>query len=225
MRKLAMLLSIILMLLPFAALAEETAAPEASEFPAGIDVSGLSLEELKALRDQITVRIEALEADSPHVYESGTYAVGSDIPAGIYLVVEDEYGIFPSVIVREGATADSHLENYELVINQAVMQLNADTYVTFNDSIAYPYDSAPEMGLIDGVGEEGGYWVGVQIPAGSYRIEANDKASLSSYSIYTGILGTEAQLVRFELVYDPIETELVTGQYIALSGCSIYAQE
>ena len=225
MRKLAILLSIILMLLPFAALAEETAAPEASEFPAGIDVSGLSLEELKALRDQITARIEELEADSPHVYESGTYAVGSDIPAGIYLVVEDEYGIFPSVIVREGATADSHLENYELIINQAVMQLNAGTYVTFNDSIAYPYDSAPEMGLVDGVGDEGGYWVGVQIPAGSYRIEANDKAPLSSYSIYTGILGTEAQLVRFELVYDPIETELVTGQYIALSGCSIYAQE
>ena len=222
MRKLVLILSVVLMLIPFAALAEtaETAAA-----PAEIDISDLSLEELKALRDQINSRIEQLEEDSPHVYEGGTYAVGSDIPAGIYLVLEDEYGIFPSVIVREGAATDSHLESYEIVLNQAVIQLTAGTYVIFNDAVAYPYDSAPEATLVDGVGEEGGYWVGVQIPAGKYLISAADKAPLSSYSIYAGILGTDAALIRFEVVNDPIEIELVTGQYISLSGCTISAQE
>lgn len=224
MRNFVLFLSIILMLIPASVLAE-AAAPGAIVSPDEIDVSAFSLEELKALRDRINVRIEELEGESPHVYESGTYAVGSDIPAGIYLVLEDEYGIFPSVIVREGAATDSHLENYELVINQAVIQLTDGTYVTFNDSVAYPYDNAPEAGLTDGVGEEGGYWVGVQIPAGRYLIESDDKAPLSSYSIYTGILGTGAQLVRFERVYDPIEIDLVTGQYISLPGCTITAQD
>ena len=228
MRKLSFILAaLILMLLSCAALAEAgEPAAEASE-PVditAIDLSQATLEELRALRERVNQRITELETNDNRLYESGTYAVGIDIPAGIYLVLEEEHSIFPSITLRRGATADSQLISYEMIINQAVIQLTAGTFFTITDAVAYPFDRAPDSGLQDGIGEEGGYWVGVQIPAGRYRIVPDDKAPLSNFSIYSGVLGTGAQTLRFELIYDPLEVDLETGQYIVLSGCSLYSE-
>ena len=239
MQKIAFLLALFVGLLPLSAWAEAAPVPSATaaveEAPAeqagaeegaagsfdDLDLSQATLEELYDLLARVTRQIDLLKTDNSSFYASGTYAVGTDIPVGVYLVLEEDHAIFPSVMVRQGPAAESALNSYEMIINQAVIQLTAGTYVTFNDAIAYPFDSAPDAGLTKGVGAEGGYWVGIQIPAGHYLVTADEKAPLSSFSLYSGVLGTNAQLLRFELVYDPIELYLETGQYIALSGCSI----
>lgn len=191
------------------------------------DLSAYSLEELYALRERVDAEILRQEAaDALPAYESGVYLVGEDLPAGIYLVVERGYALFPSVLVRAGAEEDSALISYDLVIRCAAIQLSDGLYVTFTDVIAYPFESAPDYGLdAQGEAEEGGYWVGSQIPAAQYQIAANEAAPLSSYSVYDGILGTNAQLLKFEVVSDVADIALEDGQYICLSGCSIALAE
>ena len=72
---------------------------------------------------------------------------------------------------------------------------------------------------------EGGYLVGVQLPAGDYVAQPQDLAPLSSYSVYTGILGTDAQLTQFQLLHEATPLTLKDGDYVELSGCSIIPEE
>ena len=217
MRRIAFLLAGLMLLLALPGALAESGKPDY----AGLDLTQASLDELKDLYERIALEIESRDTAEAPFFPSGTYAAGLDMPAGIYLVREDEHGIFPSMTVRRGSMPDSPLESYEIIIKQAVVQISTGTFVTLTDAVAYPFESVTEDWLAGGEAGEGGYWVGPQIPEGTYRIVADEKAPLSSYSVYSGILGTNPQLERFETVNDEIETALVSGQYIVLSGCSI----
>lgn len=189
---------------------------------ADIDLTDATLGELQDLQARIEQRISELKgAESQRVFISGTYRVGEDMPAGVYLLAEEAYAIFPSVMVRDSDAQDSELKEYDLVINHAVVRMNAGDYVTLTDVFAYPFDLAPAVEPVNGLYDEGGYWVGMQLDAGDYVIESVDKAPLSSYSVYDGVLGTSASLLKFEVVYDSVNITLETGEYIALSGCTI----
>ena len=183
-----------------------------------------SLEDLYALRERIDERIAELERGlhADQVYPSGYYQVGDDIPAGYYVVMEAERALFSSLIIRSQADEAGEILAHELILGQAVVKLTAGTYVTFADAVAYPMDSAPDIRLsnVDTL-PEGGYWVGTHLEPGTYVIAPMEKAPLSSYSVFDDVLGTDAQLVKFEKITQPISVELEAGQYLELSGCTL----
>lgn len=215
MRKiLSAIILVILTILPAAASAQ-------AEIP---DVESLSLEQLFALRAAVDAKIRELEDEkAPIHYESGTYLIGTDMPAGIYTLKEDAYALFPSVIVRADDAAQGALIEYSMVINTAMIALEPGMYVTLTDVIAYPYERETAETALDqnGTAQEGAYWVGAQIPEGTYQISVADKAPLSSYSVYDDIPGRESQLVKFEVIDAPVEISLKSGEYISLSGSSL----
>ncbi len=187
------------------------------------DLSGLTLSELYDLRRSVDRRIEELEdaGVKPH-YKSGTYRVGVDMPEGVYVLQDDGAALFPSVLVRADGEDGGEVLNYELVIPTAVMRFVSGSFVTLSDVTAYPFELAPEVGLDqEGAAFEGGYWVGEQIPAGYYRVLPDEKAPLSSYSVYDDVPGAGAHLLKFEVVDEPIELALDRGQYVNMSGCGI----
>lgn len=184
------------------------------------NLESASLEELYALRDQLNARISALEQQGgQRVYDSGTYLIGRDIPAGDYVLVEHEDAVFASVIVREDASEESGLVAHHLVNGQAVIHLAENKWLTLSEAKAYPISSA-EISK-DGVTGEGGYLVGVQLPAGEYVARMLENAPLPSYSIYDGIIGTNAQLIKFEVLHEETAVTLSDGEYIELSGCRL----
>jgi len=187
------------------------------------DLSGLTLSELYDLRRSVDRRIEELEnAGVKPQYESGTYRVGVDMPEGVYVLQDNGVALFPSVLVRAGGGDGGEVLNYELVIPTAVMRFVSGSFVTLSDVTAYPFELAPEVGLDqEGSAFEGGYWVGEQIPAGYYRVLPDEKAPLSSYSVYDDVPGAGAHLLKFEVVDEPLELMLDPGQYINMSGCGI----
>ena len=63
------------------------------------------------------------------------------------------------------------------------------------------------------------------LPAGRYAARPAEKAPLSSYSVYSGILGTGAQLLKFEVLHETVALELQEGEYVELSGCTLTRQE
>ena len=185
-----------------------------------IDFSKMGLSELYRLRDQLNAQIGMLEqAGEQQVYDSGSYRVGTDIPAGDYVLTENENAMFASVIVRESDAEDSNLLAHHLINHQLVVRLQPDTWLTLSEAKAYPISQAPK--IEDGVTGEGGYLVGVQIPAGVYAVCLTEKAPLSSYSIYDDIIGTNAQLIKFEVVHEAMTIELHDGEYVELSGCHL----
>lgn len=185
-----------------------------------LNVSDWTLEQLYSAREAIDARIEALEhADSQQVYVSGSYLIGQDIPAGDYVIVENDDAVFASVIVREGVTEDSDLISHHLINRQAVARLTEGKWMTLTEAQAYPLSQAAvnESGYVG----EGGYLVGTTLPAGRYSVMLIDKAPLSSYSVYDGVLGSGEQLVKFEVIREATELTLEDGEYVELSGCRL----
>lgn len=185
-----------------------------------IELSGMDLPALYELRDAVNARISALEQGEGHaIYGSGTYQVGRDIPAGDYLLTENEDAMFASVIVREDIGESANLISHNLINRQCVIHLNAGTSLTLSEASACPIAMARPNA--DGVVGEGGYLVGTLLPAGRYDVIPLEKAPLTSYSVYDGVLGTNAQLIKFEMLHGNVTIELNDGEYIELSGCGL----
>ena len=186
---------------------------------ADVDYDAMTLEELYRAREEIERRIDALEASDDRVYVAGSYLIGRDIPAGDYVLVEEDDAVFASVIVREGVTEDSGLVAHHLVNRQAAVRFTEGKWLTLTEARAYPLALAPKAQ--DGNAGEGGYVVGVTLPAGTYTVLLNDKAPLSSYSVYDGVLGSGEQLLKFEVIREATDITLDPGEYIELSGCRL----
>ena len=188
----------------------------------GSDFSGMTLDELYAMREALNAHIAELESQSDvRLYESGTYHIGVDIPEGDYVIYENEDAMFASVVVRTGNTQDADLVTYHLIDVQAVIRLESDMWLTLSEARACPISQAAPALNDAGQTGEGGYLVGMMLPAGEYVATPLDKAPLSSYSVYGGVLGTGAQLLKFEVLHEAVDVTLSEGEYVVLSGCAL----
>ena len=187
------------------------------------DFSSLSVAELYALREKLDETIETKEAEEgAGFYEEGTYLVGSDLPVGDYAIQERENAMFASVIVRAGKSADAPLILHKLISGQADVHLVRNTWVTFSEVRAWPLGAEPSLMNESGTVSEGAYLVGRQLPEGTYRVDVADRAPLSSYSVYSGIVGSgNEELIKFEVLHGETELELAAGNYIELSGATM----
>lgn len=206
-------------ILTLAVLAAGCAALASTEF----DFSTLSISELYEVRAELDEIIAAKEAEgSVGFYEDGTYLVGSDLPVGDYAVQERENAIFPSVVVRAGNGVDDALILHKLVSGQVDIHLVRNTWVTFSEVRVWPLGAEPSLMDEDGTVGEGAYLVGRQLPEGRYTVSPSDKAPLSSYSVYSGIVGSgKEELIKFELLHGEAELALAAGDYVELSGATM----
>lgn len=188
-----------------------------------LDFSTLSISELYSLRAQLDEVIEAREVEeSVGFYEDGTYLVGSDLPVGDYAVQERENAMFASIVVRAGKGEEDPLILHKLISGQADVHLVRNTWVTFSEVRAWPLGAEPSLMDGNGLVGEGAYLVGSQLPEGDYRVAVADKAPLSSYSVYSGIVGSgKEELIKFEVLHGETELALKTGDYIELSGATM----
>ena len=191
------------------------------------DFSSLSVAELYALREKLDETIETKEAEEgAGFYEEGTYLVGSDLPVGDYAIQERENAMFASVIVRAGKSADAPLILHKLISGQADVHLVRNTWVTFSEVRAWPLGAEPSLMNESGTVSEGAYLVGRQLPEGTYRVDVADRAPLSSYSVYSGILGSgQETLTKFEVIHGDTELTLAVGDYVELSGATMTLQQ
>ena len=130
--------------------------------------------------------------------------------------------MFASVVVRAGKGDEDPLILHKLISGQADVHLVRNTWVTFSEVRAWPLGAEPSLMDENGVVGEGAYLVGKQLPVGSYTVSVADKAPLSSYSVYSGIVGSgNEELIKFEVLHAEAELTLETGNYIELSGATM----
>lgn len=163
------------------------------------------------------------QEDEFETIKSGTYKVGSDIPAGEYLVFADGMSYIESA-------SDSTGELDSIIFNDNLMN-DAHTYVTLNDGEyfklqsgkMYPVDQAPSVIPDDGVYRDGMYKVGVDIEPGEYQVLLNEDAPLGMG--YLEVTSSSSHRLEDIVTNDNIESNtyitVSEGQYLTLSNLRI----
>jgi len=150
-------------------------------------------------------------------YRSGMYKVGTDLPAGEYVIItssltymeilRDSSGTFESIIANDNFTS------------RTIVTLEEGQYFNFTKGTMYAIEDAPALNL-GSVLPEGMYLVGVDIPAGEYKVRT------------TGIIGGYFEICRDSthsfysiIANDFFEGEkyitVQEGQYLQLSSAEL----
>lgn len=177
------------------------------------------LDELKSTKSKSETNAET-EPDPEEIkYKSGQYKVGNDMPAGEYCLYED--GILPSFTISEDANGDKIIDWHTFGENYIVEVQNGE-YFKLSSCYAVPYDGEKIATLKDGYLCEGFYAVGVDIPAGEYKVVEDADSIVASITTYSDLRGD----IDDWIVLDGDRyIELKDGQYVSVSDCKIYVGE
>lgn len=154
-------------------------------------------------------------------YSSGMYKIGTDMPAGEYLITATSDFAYMQVASDSSGELDSIITN-DNFSNRIYITVAEGQYLQF-DGTAVLASDAPAYEPTGGVYGDGVYLVGKDIPAGEYKVSVSDDAltgmgyielaSDSSGEIGSIITNNNIQTDAYQTIQD--------GQYLKLVGAKI----
>ena len=157
---------------------------------------------------------EKAEEPKVTIYSNGMYKIGTDMPAGEYLltsssgyyeVTSDSTGSFESIITNDNYT------------NRAYVTVFEGQYFQFDGS-AIPVSEAAVFNAGNGVYPEGMYLVGKDIPAGEYKIVPSGSGY---YEVTSDSTGSFESIITNDNFDGDIYITVENGQYLSLSRAKI----
>lgn len=167
---------------------------------------------------QDEIETEEDEVETGTKYKSGTYKVGIDIPAGEYKLFADGGFAYYEVDKDSSGTLESILSNDNFT-TFTYITVSDGQYLELKNCYAYSVDEAPVYEPVDGKYDEGTYKVGVDIPAGEYKV--------ISYGGYAYIevakdsLGTLESIITNDNFEGDKYITVSDGQYLKINGAYI----
>lgn len=150
--------------------------------------------------------------NSEGAYESNTYLVGTEIPAGEYVIISEMSGYFARTVDTTGDDG-TITANGNFTTNTIVTVYDGE-YLTFSNSVAYPIDQAPALDTT----REGMFKVGKDIEAGEYNIHTD---SNGYYEVASDSNHVTENIVN-NMYFEGDQTITVEdGQYLTLTNAVI----
>lgn len=153
---------------------------------------------------------------------AGMYKVGVDITAGEYILLSNSTAYFEITSDSTG-TLDSIIANDNFT-GRSYITVSDGEYLNFKRAKLYTLDTAPTVDTSSGKLTAGMYKVGVDIPAGEYKISStrSDGSALSAY--FETSVDSRHQLSSI-VTNDNFDGEryitVTTGQYVKLRNCTL----
>jgi len=156
-------------------------------------------------------------------YQAGTYAVGTDIPAGLYLAVSDNEfnpdGFFSLDVYNRPVVKGSNMRNINTIDwwqNYGYVELEDGQSIKLSWANLYPADETdihPDPWQTCGM-----FRVGVDIEPGTYLLTGNSDDGIGQYFIYDSAKA-DANLIKEDYCYTPdrdnsAEITLHDGEYL-----------
>lgn len=150
-------------------------------------------------------------------YKKGMYKIGSDMPAGEYVIVSDS-------MTYMQLSSDSSGSLYSIIANdnfknRSIITVAEGQYLEFDAGKAYPINEAPSATVSEGILEEGMYKIGLDIPAGEYKVISNGSFA------YIEVASDSSHNLRSIVSNDNFEGEkyisVLDGQYLKFSEAKL----
>ena len=154
-------------------------------------------------------------------YKSGIYKIGSDMPAGEYVLIGSGSTSYFEVDKDSTGQMDSILAN-DTFGKRSIITVADGQYLKLTGCIAYSFSDAPKVKLVDGFLLDGMYKVGVDLPAGEYKVIPEGGTSYkevskdSSHSLNS--------IISNDILQGEGYATIKNGQYLKLVGAKIKVQ-
>lgn len=158
-------------------------------------------------------------------FASGMYKIGQDMPAGEYKLFSTGglAGISYFEIAKDSTnTLESIIAN-DNFFSFTYVTVTEEQYFKFTDARAVPAGDAEKSGPVDGKYSSGMYKVGVDIPAGEYKVLPNEDSTLGYgyFEITNSSRHAFDDIVSNDNFEDSRYVTLKDGQYLKLSEAHI----
>jgi len=147
-------------------------------------------------------------------YPEGTYTVGEDLPAGLYVAV-----YLPKTTFGDDFLLEVYDQNGEALVggnSHKCRYVNLKDGDTVNLQNATLYNAEYTRHVPDPFGNDGMYWVGHDLPAGEYTIEGVVSEAGSRYAVYDKDMNLLDAVSLSLGVYDKIT--LNEGEFIKMKS-------
>lgn len=162
----------------------------------------------------------AKEEPKVKTYKAGQYKVGTDLPAGEYValtkgdayleVAKDSKGTFESIIVND------------VFMNRSMITVSDGQYLKLQNATLYAAKDAPKVEPKDGFWPSGMYKVGVDIPAGEYKVITDGDGSYIEVS--SSSKHTFDSIISNDVFEGDKYVTIQDGQYVKFFGAKIQAK-
>lgn len=153
-------------------------------------------------------------------YNSGTYEVGKDIPAGEYLVLGDNVNkeVETSVLQTKDTKKEDALYD-ESVYGPIYVTVENGQYLNVENGKIFEIEKAPSNTPKDKVYKDGMYKVGRDIKAGTYEVKATKDDG--EVEIYKDSKHTKDSLISKKEFKNTEKITVKDGEYIMLEDAEI----
>lgn len=184
---------------------------------AAVNGTDTEQEESKPEESKPVESSEPEESSDPIAYfTSGTYKVGTDIPAGEY-VIENPSMSYMEVASDSTGDLNSIITNDNFK-NRIYITISDGQYIQFKGKM-YAEADMPAYEPVNGVYPEGMYKVGKDIPAGEYKISPTKDRGY--FEVDSNSSGSMDAILANDNIENEVYQTLSDGQYIKLSSCQI----
>ena len=176
--------------------------------------------QIESVEPQATPVVEETVEDN--VIKAGTYKVGSEIEAGTYLVTSDGglFGSYMELTKDSSGQFDSIISN-ENFDTHTFIEVKDGEYLKIDDSSMVLVDDTTKISH-NGKLEDGMYRVGIDIPAGEYKVIPVEGSTFGAYlEVTTNARHNFDGIVANESFENPTYITVKDGQYLTLSSCYI----
>lgn len=156
------------------------------------------------------------------IYPADTYLVGSDLPAGEYVLLStgEEPGVY---MISDKADPDKHedLIDYGGIQTDAIVAVKEGEYLTFENATASPIEEVPNLDYRSATE----FKVGVHIPAGTWYFVTDDPDSTGIVFVMSATRRQYKDMLSMKYIdTTPVPITLEKGQYLLMMNCRFTAQ-
>ncbi|WP_052045139.1 hypothetical protein [Caloranaerobacter azorensis] len=151
-------------------------------------------------------------------YKAGTYKIGTDMPAGEYKLFAD--GIMPYYAINKDSSGslDSIISN-DSFSNFTYVTVKNGQYLELKGCFAVPVEEAPAYEPVNGKYISGKYKVGFDIPAGEYKVIAEN--SMAYVEVSKDSLGSLDSIITNDNFENSKYITVKDGQYLKIQNAYI----
>jgi putative cell wall-binding protein len=146
-------------------------------------------------------------------YTAGMYKVGTDMPAGEYVLASNTYAYFE--VDKDSTGQFESIITNNFFINRSIITVSNGQYLVLEGCTAYPAANAPSVQPVNGFLPEGMYKVGVDLPAGEYKFVPDAEGGY--YAVSTDSSQSFDSIVANEFTSSERYITVQNGQYLELS--------